>query len=72
VTVYEFLDLHIPSITPAIEDELAARVSNASLFTADETDIADCALRVCGCGVMVDGFYEYLSHLKEEMRKAGL
>lgn len=67
MTPIEILDQHIPSITEAIEDELWQRIGRAwsddSYF--GEADSADCALRVCMCGKRVDGYYEYVAHLKE-------
>jgi len=38
-------------------------------FARDDVDLASLALRTCQCGVRVDGFYEYLDHLKAMLRK---
>ena len=50
---------HIPSITDEIEEELIA------LQLDTDSDVSDLALRVCHCGERVDGFYEYVSHLRK-------
>lgn len=54
---------HIPSLT----DEDAETIYRIS-FTED-TDAADLALRTCACGKRIDGFYEYVDHLIDEMHK---
>lgn len=68
-TAIEVIDEHIPSLTDEDEDELRNRAHNAALLTAGAVDLADCALRTCRCGIRIDGFYDYVDHLKEMIRK---
>ena len=60
------IDQHIPSITDEIEEELTERAEQFG-FSADG-DVADLAIRTCHCGARIDGFYEYVDHLKEVLR----
>lgn len=67
----EIIDQHIPSITDEIEDELWERVGAAWLdntYAGGGADSADCALRVCHCGERINGFYEYVAHLKDVLK----
>lgn len=61
------IDQHIPSLTDeddALIDERWTRIG-----AIDEgVDNADLALRTCKCGKKIDGFYEYVDHLKEVLR----
>lgn len=50
---------HVPSLT-----DLAAEVILTRL-TDDDTDVADLAVRQCACGLMLDGYYEYVDHVVE-------
>ena len=64
--VAAFLDLHIPSLSDENENEINELVSVYSFDLHDEkTDVADFAIRTCRCGLRIDGFYEYVAHLKE-------
>lgn len=51
---------HIPSLT----DEDDAQVTARAYWTDEVADPADLAIRTCHCGVKIDGFYEYVDHLK--------
>jgi hypothetical protein len=56
------LDQHIPSIT----DEMDAGEGEwEDLWPRDEMGDYIGDKRVCRCGVVLDGFYEYVDHLKE-------
>ncbi|MEO6326081.1 MAG: hypothetical protein ABIQ65_15755 [Thermoanaerobaculia bacterium] len=63
---FEIIDQHIPSLSDENEAEI---LDNAMLLGIyDEgvgVDVADLAIRTCHCGVRIDGFYEYVAHLKE-------
>lgn len=64
---------HIPSLSDEDErdiDNLVFEIARLSLsFEAHRTpDTADLARRTCHCGVKIDGFYEYVDHLKEVFR----
>jgi hypothetical protein len=56
------LEAHWPSLTDTAEEELWDRLRH---LYRDDVDIADLALRECHCGARIDGFDEYLFHLKE-------
>lgn len=60
------IDAHIPSLT----DKAEALIDDA-LLAADDglLPYEDAAIRECPCGVVVDGFYEYVDHLKAMLRK---
>lgn len=62
--IRRLLDAHYASMSDTDEVEMSRRVSEGA-------DVASLALRTCGCGVAVDGFYEYLDHLKEVIEFAG-
>lgn len=55
------LEAHYPSMTRADEAEIAIRLARGE-------DAAELALRTCACGKHVDGFYEYVDHLKDVLR----
>ena len=66
--VLALISKHIPSITDAIEEELDERTVKAGMVVPgyeSEVDTADLALRICHCGERIDGFYEYVEHLKQ-------
>lgn len=55
---------HIPQLT--VEDEqtidgLALQIGRYS----EEVTAADLAVRTCNCGRKIDGFYDYVDHLKD-------
>ena len=54
---------HIPSISSADEELIE------SLRHDPEADVADLAIRTCKCGEHIDGFYEYTSHLLEQIER---
>lgn len=66
------IDQHIPYVSNKDELELneLRYSSDVDRFGQERVDAADLALRTCSCGVRVDGFYEYIDHLKDELRKA--
>lgn len=70
--VVSLLDQHIPSMTDEIEESLRNMAHNAALLTAGSDEVAELALRECACGVLVYGFYEYVDHLKDMLRQAGV
>ena len=59
----KLVDEHIPSLSDADDAEMDLGRFNY------EVDNADLALRTCRCGVRIDGFYEYVDHLKAMARK---
>jgi hypothetical protein len=65
--VFDVIDEHIPSLTEENEDELA-RLAEAFVspiaIRDGYTDVADLAIRTCRCGEKIDGFYDYVDHLK--------
>lgn len=65
--IKELLDAHIPSITNDIEPELEKLAGEVAYSYGEpgEPEVADLALRECGCGKRIDGFYEYVDHLRE-------
>lgn len=66
----EVIEQHIPSLTD--EDESLIEDHARDWLFPDpgfKSDAADLALRTCHCGVKIDGFYEYVDHLKEVLRK---
>ena len=63
MTAIEILKAHIPSMSPDNEDEILDRATN--VIGTDELDVADLAIRTCSCGQRIDGFYEYVEHIKE-------
>ena len=58
----EIIEQHIPSLTDNDDVEIAGRIWEEWGLTADF------ALRTCACGVRIDGFYEYVDHLKDVLR----
>jgi hypothetical protein len=56
------IDQHIPSLTDEDDDAIAAVMKEWDL------DYGDLAIRTCACGVKIDGFYEYVDHLKEVLK----
>ena len=68
-TVIAIIDAHIPSLTDEDEDYID---NSARLYVSDpgiERDAADLAVRTCHCGVAIDGYYEFVDHLKDVLRK---
>jgi len=66
LTPIEVIDAHTPSLSKENEWEMLAMTPPHKL----DSDVANFAIRTCACGLRIDGFYEYVSHLKDEMRKA--
>lgn len=61
--VLDVIDEHIPSLSMSNEGEindLASRFGDVY----EDCDAADLAIRTCACGDKIDGFYEYVDHLK--------
>lgn len=57
---------HIPSLTDEDEMIIKDRLSEMGFDMYDDSyDVADLAMRTCACGVKLDGFYEYVDHLKD-------
>ena len=54
------LNQHIPSLS----DEDEKQIENV-LRWDHWYDTADLAIRTCHCGKKIDGFYEYVDHLKD-------
>lgn len=66
------IDEHIPSMTDENEQEVFDKaVDLCHGFDETGATAADLAIRTCRCGTAIDGFYEYVDHLKAELRKAG-
>jgi hypothetical protein len=65
---------HIPSITDELELELEEKRFNSDVdrYGQPAVDVADLAVRICHCGVRIEGFYEYVDHLEEVLAKEGL
>jgi hypothetical protein len=55
--------------TPSLSDENEEEMSEIFKKDWDIMDFADYALRTCSCGARIDGFYEYVDHLKDEAKK---
>lgn len=64
------LDEHTPSLTDEDEDEIRERALGLGLLMEGGSYEGDLARRTCACGVKIDGFYEYVDHLKEVFRAA--
>jgi hypothetical protein len=60
------IDDHIPSLTDEDEELIFDR---AVPRWYEDKDAANLALRTCHCGLRIDGFYEYVDHLKAVLRK---
>ena len=66
----QIIDQHIPSLTDEDESTIIGLASDMGPFgLADGPAAADLAIRTCHCGVKIDGFYEYVDHLKEMIEK---
>lgn len=65
----EVVSAHIPTLTREDEREIIALGAPGPIETA--RDPANYAIRTCLCGQRIDGFYEYVDHLRDELRKAG-
>ena len=64
------IDQHIPSLTD--EDEAVIEDHARDWLFPDpgyNSDAADLAIRTCKCGEKIDGFYEYVDHLKEVLKQ---
>jgi len=64
--VIKVIDQHIPSMSMSNEGEindLASRFGDVY----EDCDAADLAIRTCHCGQKIDGFYEYVDHLKTKL-----
>jgi hypothetical protein len=70
MTVIEVIDAHTPSLTVSNEFDIGLMIQQQALEA--DPDYADLAVRTCMCGKRIDGFYEYIDHLKEVLRDAGL
>ncbi len=63
----ELLREHTPSLTDEDEYEIndkAVDLVNSAILGTGDVDVADLARRTCRCGVRIDGFYEYIDHLR--------
>jgi len=68
-TAVQVIDQHIPSLTDEDEFEMMEIVGH---WFDSEDGVEDLARRTCHCGVKIDGYYAYIDHLKEELKKAGI
>lgn len=68
--VLDVIDEHIPSLSDSDEDIIVSLAGDMGGFSDDEPDAADLAIRTCACGERIDGYYEYVSHLKASINKA--
>ena len=62
------IDAHIPSLRELDEEEIEIIVGDGGGVIAT-ADIGDLAIRTCHCGQRIDGFYEYVDHIKDVLRK---
>lgn len=68
--VISVIDAHIPSMSDDNEDTIRNFVSMIAFDPYDlEKEPADLAIRTCRCGAAIDGFYEYVDHLKAVLRQ---
>lgn len=60
------LAAHTPHVSDLNEILLDQRRYNSDVdrFGQPAVDVADLALRTCTCGRLIDGFYDYIDHLK--------
>lgn len=59
----ELLDAHGVALVDQDEADIWGRIEEG-LGGYHAYDVADLAIRTCRCGVRIDGFDEYLAHLK--------
>ncbi len=59
---------HIPSMSEEDEDEIADLAADWPIHPYQGDGPADWAIRTCYCGKRIDGFYEYVDHLKEALK----
>lgn len=62
----DLIKQHIPSITDRIEDLALAQERDPEAFDGDGDYVG--SLRECHCGVIVEGYYEYVDHLLEVLQ----
>jgi hypothetical protein len=62
------IDQHIPSLSDDDEADIDDLVTAYSIRLDEAITVADLALRTCHCGKKIDGFYEYVDHLKEVIK----
>lgn len=55
--LHKLLDAHTPNLTEQDEKTILSFVRNGG-------DAGDFAHRTCRCGEPIDGFYEYVEHLR--------
>jgi hypothetical protein len=63
--VISIIDAHIPSLTDEDEDLIYERTTRWD----EDVTAADYALRTCHCGQHIDGFYDFVDHIKDVLRK---
>jgi len=68
------IDQHIPSLIDEDEIELEDLRYNTDIdrLGLQVIPASDLAIRTCACGVKIDGFYGYVDHIKDELRKANV
>jgi hypothetical protein len=59
----ELLNKHWPSMRDEDESTMMDRLSH--IWDNPDFDLADMARRTCACGLILEGFDEYVVHLKE-------
>jgi hypothetical protein len=57
------LRAHTPSLSDENDAEIVELVGRLIIFDED-VDVADLARRTCHCGTPIDGFYDYVDHLR--------
>lgn len=65
--VLDVIDEHIPSLSDDNETEIVDLIARSPW---EDFDVADYAIRTCSCGDRIDGFYEYVDHLKSAIKRA--
>ena len=64
LAILRVLNEHTPDLTEGDEEEIWKAVDG-------DGDPADFAIRTCPCGQPIDGYYEYVAHLKAVFAAAG-
>lgn len=71
VGLYDYIagkvfDAHTPNLTE--EDE--GKINDIVMLDTYEDFISDLAKRTCSCGFPIDGYYDYIGHIKQVVLEA--